>query len=140
MYRRAIEIDPADPRPFGSLGDMYHELGLDDQAIKAYEQAIQLDAEDAFSHASIAGLYQKMGQMLAYEEHISVARELIKKENAYNRACFETICGNLDEALRLLRTALDLSQIDANWVNRDPDLAALRNHPRFEALLRRYLK
>jgi tetratricopeptide (TPR) repeat protein len=119
---------------------MYHELGYQDRAVKAYEMAVQLDPLDAFSHASLAGLYRQANQMEAYEKHITIAKDLIKRETAYNRACFEAICGNTNEALALLKTALDLRQVEPDWVWRDPDLAALRETPRFEALIRRYIK
>ena len=59
-------------------------------------------------------------------------------ENKYNRACFESICGNVTEALVLLRAALNLGQIDANWVERDPDFDFIRNDPGFQELLAAY--
>lgn len=55
----------------------------------------------------------------------------------YNLACLELRRGKPDDALRLLREAIDHGL--ASWVvagmGKDPDLAGLRSDPRFEAML-----
>ncbi|MCA9978045.1 MAG: tetratricopeptide repeat protein, partial [Anaerolineales bacterium] len=119
----------------GGLGDVYNALGDMGQAIAAYQKAIALDPDDAYSRGSLAGVYRKLGRMAEYEEQITVARQLMADENKYNRACFESICGNADEALVLLRAALNLGQVEKKWVAHDPDFDFIREDPRFRELL-----
>ena len=56
-------------------------------------------------------------------------------EKEYNRACFESISGNADQAFALLETALEKGQIQEAMLRSDPDLDFIRNDVRFEALL-----
>jgi len=44
-------------------------------------------------------------------------------------------CGNTDQAIELLKQALDLRQTSPEWVRGDPDLDFIRDDPRFQALV-----
>ena len=57
------------------------------------------------------------------------------KEDEYNRACFESICGNADEALALLKVALEKKHVSLEWARRDPDFDFIREDARFKALV-----
>jgi len=55
---------------------------------------------------------------------------------AYNAACLEALAGNLDEAFRLLRRALERNSDEIyDYLREDSDLDRLRGDPRFEELL-----
>jgi len=56
-------------------------------------------------------------------------------EREYNRACFEAICGNKDQAIKLLEFALETKQTPLEWVLADPDLEPIHEDPRFKALV-----
>jgi predicted TPR repeat methyltransferase len=47
LLRRAVELDPDEPRLHGDLGNVFFELDRPDLARQAYEVAILLDPEDA---------------------------------------------------------------------------------------------
>ena len=138
LYEHALELNPKKAKLYGGLGDVYNALGETDKAILAYEKAIELDPDDAYSRGSLAGIFRKLGRQADYEMQITRARQLMAHENKYNRACFESICGNVAEALVLLRAALNLGQIDASWVERDPDFDFIRDDPGFQALIATY--
>src|SRR5690606_34630905 len=54
----------------------------------------------------------------------------------YNAACLFAQLGELDEALALLEGSCEGGRFcRPSWVEHDEDLAALRDHPRFKALL-----
>jgi len=57
------------------------------------------------------------------------------RESEYNRACFEAICGNVEEALALLKVALEKKQASLEWARGDPDFASIREDARFRALV-----
>jgi hypothetical protein len=58
---------------------------------------------------------------------------------SYNLACYYARRGCADEALGWLETALarpNSEQLTRGWLETDPDLTSLRQHPRFTSLLR----
>jgi hypothetical protein len=60
---------------------------------------------------------------------------LIGKENEYTRACIESVCGNVDEAVALLTVALEGKQASLAKVKRDPAFDNIHTDPRFIALV-----
>ncbi len=134
-YQEAIALDPQDAAPHHGLGNVYRQLGRTEAAIAAYEEAIALDPKDAVPHASLAAIYRKMGRQEEYEAILPLARQLVANENEYNRACFEAIIGNVDEALVLLEVALQKRQASLDWARKDPDFDLIRDDPRFQALV-----
>lgn len=56
----------------------------------------------------------------------------------YNLACSSALLGLTDKAFTALERALRLGYSPIAHLRRDPDLAALRDDPRFARLLRRY--
>lgn len=53
----------------------------------------------------------------------------------YNVACLFAVAGRQDRALDCLEEARSVGFGNRAWLERDPDLASLRDHPRFEAIL-----
>jgi tetratricopeptide (TPR) repeat protein len=134
-YQRAIDLDPKYAYPHYGLGTVYYQLGQYDQALAAYQRAIELDPKYAMAHSSLAGCYRKLGRESEAAEQIKIARELMAKENEYNRACFESICGNADAALALLKVAIEIQPRDRELARRDPDFDFIRADARFIALV-----
>jgi hypothetical protein len=62
-------------------------------------------------------------------------KNIYDSESEYNRACLEAICGNTDQAIELLRVALENKQTYVDWVLRDPDLDMIREDGRFKQLI-----
>ena len=134
-YQRAIELDPKDAYPHNGIGNVYFDLGQYDQALAAYQRALELNPKDGSFRSSLVGILRKLGREAEAQEQIQVARGLMAKENEYNRACFEAICGNVDEALALLRVALEKKQTSLEWARRDPDFDWIREDARFKAMV-----
>ena len=55
----------------------------------------------------------------------------------YNAACFESVAGRIDVALDYLTRAVDLGFSNTSWLKHVPDVAAIREHPRFKEQLQR---
>ena len=53
----------------------------------------------------------------------------------YNRACLRPFDGNVDEALALLKVAMEKKHMSLAWTRRDPDFELIRDDPRFKALV-----
>ncbi|HEU0175963.1 MAG TPA: tetratricopeptide repeat protein [Blastocatellia bacterium] len=134
-YVWAVEFDPKDASPHRGLGIVYQLLKQYGKAEEAFRKAVELDPQRGTSRASLAGILRKLGREAEAAEQIRIARESIIKESAYNRACFEAICGSVDEALAWLKTALEKREISVEWAERDQDFDSLRGDPRFAGLI-----
>ena len=67
-------------------------------------------------------------------------RKLVKlqPQNAtahYNLACSLALSKRKTDALRELQRAVKLGYRDFDWMQQDPDLEALKQHPKFQSLI-----
>jgi tetratricopeptide (TPR) repeat protein len=108
-----------------------------DKAIQALQRVVELNPNYMLAHCALAGCYRRFGKENEAQEHIKIARPSMENENEYNKACFESISGNVDRAFALLEIALKKQQMQPGMVRSDPDLDFIRHDPRFEVLLYR---
>jgi tetratricopeptide (TPR) repeat protein len=134
-YQRAIDIDPQYASPWNGLGLVYTLQGELEQAVAAFRRAIELEPEEGTYYGSLAGVLRRLGREEEARQAIEAARPLMAQENEYNRACFAAICGDGEEALRLLAIALQQQQVSPDWARRDPDFVTLHADPRFWELV-----
>ncbi|MEO6005743.1 MAG: hypothetical protein ABIZ04_18745 [Opitutus sp.] len=85
----------------------------------------------------LGGLYTKHGRVA---DGLRMDRKLVRllPSNAtahYNLACSLALVKRKSDALRSLRHAVELGYKDFDWMQQDPDLEGLKNHPQFLALL-----
>ena len=85
----------------------------------------------------LGGLYTKNGRVA---DGLRMDRKLVRllPSNAtahYNLACSLALVKRKSDALRSLRHAVELGYKDFDWMQQDPDLEGLKNHPQFLALL-----
>jgi tetratricopeptide (TPR) repeat protein len=120
-YQQAIQLDPTVTAFHNNLGYVYRAQGRYDEAIAAYQQVLQLEPTYVLSRMSLAACYRKVGERVKYEEQVALARQGIGQESLYNRACFEAICDNVEEALTFLQEAITEKPACRLWARRDPD-------------------
>jgi tetratricopeptide (TPR) repeat protein len=135
-YQRAIDLDPEDAYPHNNLGNVYADLGQHKEAIGAYQRAIELDPELATPRVGLAGVYRHIGDTDASRHHAEQSRQLLAPDAYSDWACIESIAGNTDAALEHLAKALERAPGKRDWARRDPDLAFIRDDPRFQALMK----
>jgi len=85
----------------------------------------------------LGGLYTKHGRVA---DGLRMDRKLVKLQpgNAtahYNLACSLALSKRKTDALRSLRHAVELGYRDFDWMQQDPDLEELKEHPAFLSLL-----
>ena len=85
----------------------------------------------------LGGLYTKHGRVA---DGLRMDRKLVRLLPSdatahYNLACSLALVKRKSEALRSLRQAVELGYRDFDWMQQDPDLDGLKNHPLFIALL-----
>ncbi|HEY3183810.1 MAG TPA: cupin domain-containing protein [Gaiellaceae bacterium] len=92
----------------------------------------------AWEEWAVADAYRNAGDL---ERARSIMRDLVDRspdvwQAHYNRACFESVAGDADQAFESLRRAVEL---DADEVRRitpgDPDFDAIRNDPRYTEVI-----
>jgi len=85
----------------------------------------------------LGGLYTKHGRVT---DGLRMDRKLVRllPLNAtahYNLACSLALVKRKTDALKSLRQAVELGYRDLDWMQQDPDLEGLKDHPSFVALL-----
>ncbi len=89
--------------------------------------------------AELGSAYTRLGK---HREGLAVDQELVRlaPDNAtahYNLGCSLALCGEVAAALDALERAVELGYDDAQHLEHDADLRALRREPRFDALIQR---
>jgi len=102
-----------------------------------FEAVLRRDAAFVEVVEILGGLYTKQGRIA---DGLKMDRKLVKlqPENAtahYNLACSLALSRRKSDALRSLKQAVDLGYSDFDWMQQDPDLEGLKQHPAFVALL-----
>ena len=140
-YQQAISNDPSKALYHHHLALVYACEGRMEDAIDALQRVIEIDPDHGLAHAALGGYYRKMGLEELAQKHVGKAmKSIFDSENEYNRACLAAICGDTDQALRLLRVALQNKQTYVDWILRDPDLDFIRQDPRFKQLISDYAR
>lgn len=86
----------------------------------------------------LGGLYTKHGRV---SDGLRMDRKLVRLLPSdptahYNLACSLALVKRKNDALRSLRQAVELGYRDFDWMQQDPDLDELKNHPSFLALFK----
>lgn len=140
-FEQAISIAPSNVSYYHNLGLIYSAIGESKDAFNTFQKVLELDSNHSLTHASLGGYYKKIGLDDLAQKHIGKAmKHIYESENEYNRACLDAICGNKDQAIDLLRVALENEQTYVNWVLHDPDLDGLRDDDRFKQLISEFSK
>ena len=134
-YQKAIELDPKDAAPWHGLGLVHTLRGDLDAALDAFRKAVELAPDRGVYHLALFGTLRRLGREEEARREGEIARPLMETESAYNRACFAALRGDKEEALRLLKVALDKAPGYRLWARRDPDLESLHDDPRFRDLV-----
>ena len=138
-YRKAIELEPDNARYIYRLGLLLHEeLHRFEEAEIAYRQAIALAPDDVFYYGGLIGLLVlESRRPEALELSIKMRAMLKDSRNWYGLAALDAILGDIEAAIRYLRQAAGEANFDPRWARKDPDLASIRNDPRFDGIVDR---
>jgi len=88
----------------------------------------------------LGDVYTKKGR---YKDGLKIDRKLVKLTPQdpivyYNLACSYSLLKMADSCLKALRKALKLGCRDFSFIQKDPDLAFIRQDPRYNRLLSKY--
>lgn len=145
LFNEACRVNPEDYQAPSFLSMTYAELGREKERTEATrmtleraEKHIDLHPDDGRALAFGAYALVELGQADRAREWAKRALE-DKDEPAiiYNVACMYAKLGEADEAIRLLDRSISHGYGHRAWLEHDADLAPLRGHPDFQALLER---
>lgn len=141
QFKLATELNPDDYQSPNLLVSLMRD-NVDDQAIRYAEISVQRSlAQLEREPDDVRAMYLMAGSMILLgrnDEAIEWAERAITMQPAsdsyYNVACVFVMLDDHDRALEMLEQA-NLRGRNYAWMINDPDLAPLRGHPRFEAIL-----
>ena len=128
------------------LGMVYSGLGREDDAREAYrrsmiaaEKHLELHPDDARALYSGANCLCRLGERVRSLDWARRALAIDPEDCGilYNVACVYALQDKADEAIDCLQKAMAHAHWYKRWIQHDPDLNNLRDHPRFQALLER---
>ncbi|HMA20116.1 MAG TPA: tetratricopeptide repeat protein, partial [Gemmatimonadaceae bacterium] len=145
-FDRAAELREDDFQSAGLAQSIYASLGQTEdekraarRCFEAAKRATAVNPGDsrALQYGALALFH--LGEVEEAKSWIDRAAEVDPDEISalYNIACLTSLIGNPDRALDLLDRAIDLGWSRPEWLRNDPDLANVRAHPGYKALLAR---
>jgi TolB-like protein/Flp pilus assembly protein TadD len=143
LFARASQANPADYQAVSLQGLCLRALGRGDEARKAFEDCMErVDRHLQLHPDDVRAVYMKSGSLIGLGENAlamewadrALAMDPEEPSVLYNVACDYALMGATDKALDCLAKAFDQGFGHKEWVEHDPDLASVREHPRYLCL------
>jgi serine/threonine protein kinase/Tfp pilus assembly protein PilF len=146
LAHEASRLRPEDYNAPCLLGMIYTELNKPAERAQAYrktldnvKRSLELFPEDTRAlymgaTAAISLGDERLG--LEWAERISSAHPQ-ETMTLYGIACAYALLGQTEKAIDCMEEAVQFGTIQKKWLEHDPDLRSIRDHPRFKALLER---
>jgi serine/threonine protein kinase/Flp pilus assembly protein TadD len=144
MYERAVILRPDEYQTLSYLAMAYQSLGeseklceVSKRMVAAAERALSLNPGDSRALYLGAINLERIGQADRAQEWAQRALQLDPSHPVmlYNLGCFHSVGGRVDIAIDHLERAIELGFLHREWYLSDSDLANVRDHPRFQALI-----
>jgi serine/threonine protein kinase/Tfp pilus assembly protein PilF len=144
MFDRASSLRPEDYQSAHFAGQAYNALGRDEdkaaqlrRGLKLMESSLELNPDDARAANLAAGVFAVLGEeenAIKYGER-SLAIDPEDPMLLYNVACMYSSLGRKEQAISCLERAVDKGFGHREWIDNDPDLAPLRDLPKYQAIV-----
>ncbi len=143
-FERASHVNPEDYQAPMLMASALHGLGRANEAKAAYRRGLSAAQNHLLLHPGDArALYcgaNALSQVGDRERSLEWANRALEIEGEepqvlYNVACVYALLGEADRAIDCLERSMTHGWGQRQWMAHDPDLASLRDHPRFRALI-----
>ena len=138
LLRKTLETSPGEPVALSTLRSAYHQKKMYDEALEAwrlsYEARGDREAIQALNHGRAKGGYSRALQNLA---EMLIERSKTSYVTPWQVATLYTRAGMKEEALDWFEKAYDAHDPNMPYLSVDPIFDDLRDHPRFQAILKR---
>ena len=146
LFEQASQVRPEDYQAPTFLVNAYEDLNLEREAMDAniravevFKKHLELNPDD--SRALILGAFAilKSEDKKTAVEWMERAVSLDPEETSllYNAACFYSRLGNVEKALDYFERTIDSGYASKEWIDNDSDLDPIRNHPRFQEIMKK---
>jgi adenylate cyclase len=146
LFEKASQVNPEDYQSLMLLGCTLRGMNLIAKAEVAYRRALEnvrryLDLNPDDSRAVYAGsaalidLGEKKKGLQWTKRALSLSPE--DPYILYGVVCTYSLLGEVEEAIRYFEKTLEAGFAHTEWIENDADLNSIRNHPRFQALLKK---
>ncbi|MBZ5689905.1 MAG: protein kinase [Acidobacteriia bacterium] len=143
-FEQASKVSPEDYQAPMLLASALNGLGLKSEAQAAYRRGLgaaerHLEFHPGDSRALYFGA-NALSQLKERERSMEWAERALALEGEepqvlYNVACVYALLGEFDKAIDCLEKSITHGWGQREWMEHDPDLAPVREHPRFRALM-----
>ena len=146
LFEKAQRIRPDDYESRTLRGQALTELGRNDEARRANKEALEsiekhleLNPDEARAYSLGASLLVRLGETERSKQWTRQAMALAPNDPLilYNAACNWALLGEPDHALDGLERAIEVGVAVADWIKHDPDFESVRDHSRFQAIVKR---
>jgi TolB-like protein/Flp pilus assembly protein TadD len=146
LYEQASKVNPDDYQSLALVAGVYDSLGRGADAqgarrrcLEIVERHLSLHPDDARALYLGAGILCQLGNRARGVEWAerSLAMDPNDSTILYNVACVYAGIGEIERAIDCLEKSITSGMGQREWIENDTDLDPLRNHPRFQALLKR---
>ena len=146
LWEKALEFEPYNKKILATLPQVYRSLGRNDDVLQVsrtladiLQQSLEVNPDDVNELLRLATARLALGereQALATTERVL---ELADEDAIviYNAACLFSLASETEKAMDTLERSVEAGFADADWMQHDSDLDAIRDLPRFRNLLAR---
>ena len=143
-FEWAAALRPEDFQAILLVAQVYHSLGVEDEAERARRLGLAL-VEERLEHApdDVRARYFGANALVALGQRekglawARMARNMDPNDPMllYNLGCIHALAGDPEEALECLDRAVAGGLSQKDWLIHDSDLDSIRSHPRFQELM-----
>src|SRR6266478_3171421 len=146
LFEKAHRSRPEDYQAMALRALALHELGRTDEMREADQQAVdlinkylELNPNEARAYSLGASPLARLGEREHSKQWSEQAIALAPNDPVvlYNAACNLTQLGEHDRALDGLERSIEAGVAVGDWIKHDPDFESVRDHPRFQAIVKR---
>jgi adenylate cyclase len=145
LFLNASEARPVDYQALSLRALCFRALNRETEARQAYRQCLQkIENHLQLNPDDVRAVYMKSGSLAGLGENVlalewsnrALSMDPEEPSVLYNVACNYSLLNEIDKALNCIEKAFDKGFGHKEWMERDPDFASIKNHPRFKALMR----
>ncbi len=146
LFEKAHRSRPEDYQAMALRALALHELGRADETREADQQAVdlinkylELNPNEARAYSLGASPLARLGEREHSKQWSEQAIALAPNDPVvlYNAACNLAQLGEHDRALDGLERSIEAGVAVGDWIKHDPDFESVRDHPRFQAIVKR---
>jgi len=138
LLRKTLETSPREPIALSTIRSAYHQKKMYDEALEAWRLSFEArgdrEAIQALNRGRAEGGYSRALQSLA---EMLIERSKTSYVTPWQVATLYTRAGMKEEALAWFDKAYDAHDPNMPYLSIDPIFDDLRDHPRFQAILKR---